>query len=56
MELIEGRVWCSVHNCTHDQTSDPYDYGYRLSGETPECGPKDWRKLWVGAMLEEGAE
>jgi hypothetical protein len=51
-ELVEGEVWCDVHCCIHDRTTDPYDYGYAATDEEPECGPTDWRKLWVGARLK----
>ena len=52
MEQVEGEVYCDVHCCIHAATTDPYDYGYAESGEKPECGPLDWRKLWAGAYVD----
>jgi hypothetical protein len=55
LEEIPDQVWCDSHGCIHDRTIDPYDYGYGdpancpHEDSTPECGPKDWRKLWIGA-------
>jgi hypothetical protein len=55
MDLVDGEVWCEVHGCVHDQTTDPYGYEYALSGEEPECSPSDWRRLWAGARMTLGA-
>ena len=52
MKLVEGEIYCENHGTVHEETNDPYQYGYELSGETPECGPQDWRKLWLGAFME----
>jgi len=52
MELIEDEVYCDVHGCIHDKTTDPYNYHFALSGEESECGPDDWRKLWIGGAVE----
>jgi hypothetical protein len=41
-------IWCEVHGCVHEPTRDPYQYGYAETGDVPECGPEDWRALWVG--------
>ena len=49
---VAGVVWCDVHCCVHEETVDPYGYGYAVMGEKPECGPADWRKLWAGAYIE----
>ena len=51
MELMEHDVYCDVHGCVHTKDTAPYDYGV-LEGEEPECGPKDWRKLWIGGRVE----
>ena len=56
MEREWANVYCEVHGCIHEATRDPYDYGYTQSGEEPECGPDDWRKLWIGAPAEEDIE
>jgi hypothetical protein len=56
MQLVEGEVYCEVHTCVHEQTNDPYGYGYDLTDEEPECGPGDWRKLWIGGKVEEGQD
>ena len=50
MELIDDEVWCEVHGCIHAKSTDPYVYGYYLTGEKPECQPSDWRKLWIGGL------
>jgi len=42
----EGEVYCLYHGCVHDETTDPYNYGYAESGERPECLPEDWRRLY----------
>ena len=52
MELIDGQVWCDVHGCIHDKTTDPYEMGFETTGEEPECHPIDWRKLWIGGQAE----
>jgi hypothetical protein len=52
MLLIEGEIYCDVHGCVHDQSNDPYGYGYRLSGDKPECEREDWSKIWAGATPE----
>lgn len=52
MELIDDEIWCDVHGCIHEATTDPYEYGYEALGEEPECGPEYWRKLWAGAQYE----
>lgn len=52
MNPVDAEIWCDIHTCVHEETTDPYDYGYKLSGEEPECGPKDWHKLWIGRRLE----
>ncbi len=54
MELVEDEIYCEVHTCIHDANTDPYGYGYAQSGETPECGPDDWRKLWIGRVVDKG--
>ena len=56
MEKVEDEIYCEVHCTVHRETIDPYDYGYELSGETPECGPGDWRKLWIGGVVDPKAE
>ena len=53
LEAVEGDVWCDVHGCIHAESNDPYEYAYAATGEEPECGPKDWRKLWIGARYSE---
>ncbi len=52
MKRVYGDVWCDIHGCVHDDSGDPYSYGYEQSGETPECSNKDWRKLWVGGQSD----
>ena len=52
MELIDDQVWCDVHGCIHDKTTDPYEMGFDATGEEPECHPIDWRKLWIGGQSE----
>lgn len=52
LERVDGEVYCDVHGCVHGETTDPYDYGYAESGETPECGPVDWRVLWSGRRVK----
>jgi len=56
LEKVDGEVYCEMHGCVHAQTTDPYDYGYAESGETPECGPSDWRVLWAGRAVEKEAQ
>jgi len=51
LQKIEGEVWCDVHGCIHEKTTDPYDYGYAVTGQEPECQPSDWRRLWMGARI-----
>lgn len=51
MELIEDQIYCDVHGCIHEKKRDPYEYGYAVTNEEPECGPEDWRKLWAGAVV-----
>jgi len=51
-ERVEDQVWCEVHGSIHDETIDPYNYGYDETGEEPECGPEDWRVLWIGAPVK----
>jgi len=53
MQMIEEEVWCEFHGCIHEKTTDPYQYGYAESGEEPECGPQDWKRVWIGASVEE---
>jgi len=53
MELIDDEIWCAVHGCIHERSTDPYVYGYELTGEEPECQPSDWRKLWIGGAVDE---
>jgi len=48
---LMDQVWCDVHGCVHDKTTDPYDYGYEQTGEKPECDYRSWRKLWIGKHL-----
>jgi len=52
MERSEGDIYCEVHTCVHEETNDPYGYGYKESGEEPECGPRDWHKVWIGGMVD----
>lgn len=52
-ELIEGEVYCEVHGCIHHESTDPYDMCYAETGEEPECGPEYWRKLWIGAHVDD---
>jgi hypothetical protein len=52
MEQVVECIYCEIHTCIHDWTSDPYEYGYELSGEEPECSEKDWRILWVGSYVK----
>lgn len=53
---IEGSVWCGVHGGVHAHSSDPYEYGYALSGEEPECGPDDWRQVLIGGPAGPGED
>jgi len=48
LERVYEGVMCDVHGAIHDHNTDPYGYG----DEEPECGPKDWRKLWAGAYVQ----
>ncbi len=52
MERLNDSVWCEVHGEIHDAIEDPYQYGYAESGETPECGAAEWRKIWAGGYVE----
>ena len=51
-ELVDDYVYCDVHGTIHERSIDPYDYGYGVTDvpgdNEPECGPIDWRKLWIG--------
>jgi hypothetical protein len=51
LEEVPLEVWCDACTCVHDMTEDPYRYGYKESGERPECTWRDWRKLWAGAPI-----
>jgi len=46
LELNEHEIWCDFHGCIHDKSEDPYEMG------EPECGPEDWRNLWIGALCK----
>lgn len=50
MELDIYNIYCEVHGGIHEKDTDPYRYGYDESGEEPECGPVDWRNIWVGGL------
>jgi hypothetical protein len=52
VDRLNDSVWCEVHGEIHDATEDPYRYGYAESGETPECGAAEWRKVWAGGYVE----
>ena len=53
LKLADGDVYCDEHGEIHKATNDPYQYNYEVSGETPECGPADWRKVWIGGPYKE---
>lgn len=53
MERVDSEIYCEVHTCIHEETNDPYSYGYWKTGEEPECGQKDWRKIWIGGYVNE---
>lgn len=52
LEVVEGSVWCDVHGCVHDKTTDPYSSGYEISGEEPECNEEYWRTLYMKPLPE----
>lgn len=56
MERAENEIYCEVHTCIHEETNDPYRYGFKETGETPECESKHWRKIWVGAYVNHGGK
>jgi hypothetical protein len=40
---VEGVVYCLTHTSVHDDTTDPYDYGYA------DCNAKDHRPIYYRA-------
>jgi len=40
---IEGELWCDVHGCVHDDSTDPYEEG------EVTCTPDDHRGLFMRA-------
>lgn len=54
MERVEKEIYCEVHTCIHEETNDPYRYGFKESGEKPECESEHWRKVWVGGYVDHG--
>jgi len=48
MTVLHYHIWCDVHGTVHDRTNDPYAYGYKQTGEKPECSESDWRELVLG--------
>ena len=56
MEIVEGQIYCEYHGCIHEETTDPYDYGYSDMGVEPECSGGDWRVLWAGRYVDPSME
>ena len=62
MSKVDGYVWCDVHGCIHEETTNPYEvpYEYRNGrpvfmeenddGEIveaePECSDENWHTLY----------
>lgn len=53
---ISDKIYCDVHGCIHDANRDPYGECYEQTGTEPDCGPENWRKLWVGAPVPEDTD
>lgn len=67
MERAADTVYCDVHGGLHRESTNPDDTPHhRKEGREifleyaddgsvqeaePECGPPNWRKVWVGARV-----
>lgn len=51
--LYPNAVWCDVHGGHHEPDTNPYDM-YDNDGPVHECGPADWRPLYI--LAEPGEE
>lgn len=50
--LYPNAVWCDVHGTHHEPDTNPYDMCDE-HGEIDECGPDNWRPLYIPAEADE---
>jgi hypothetical protein len=45
LEPVEGSVWCDMHGCVHDDTTNPYDMPAGSGDDI--CSDTDHRTLYM---------